>query len=281
VTDLLLGGQPFDAAAARQRGVSRQRLRLWLAQGRARQVLHEVFVDAAAPDTLDVRAACLALRLPAGAALSRGTASWLYGVDPRAPCERDQPLPVECTVPTGREPLSRPGVRSYVAPLDGDVVHVRGLPCTTAVRTAIDQLRYRPAHMGLAVADALAHCGLVDAAALATAVERFAGGRGVAVARRLAGQVEPATESFGESWLRLRLLDAGFPRPVAQIVVAELGYRLDLGWPERRVAVEYDGEEFHSTPEQRAYDERRRTALERCGWTVISVGSGEVLVVLC
>ena len=61
------------------------------------------------------------------------------------------------------------------------------------------------------------------------------------------------------------------------IVVAELNYRLDLGWPERRVAVEYDGEEFHGTPEQRVHDERRRATLERCGWTVISVGSGEVL----
>ncbi|MGZ4601990.1 MAG: hypothetical protein ACXV0U_00150 [Kineosporiaceae bacterium] len=275
--DLVLGGQPFEMSTARRRGLSRQRLRLMLAQGRLRQVLHEVFVDAAVPDSLDVRAACLALRLPAGAALSRGTASWLYGVDPRAAWERDQPLVVECTVPTGREPLSRPGVRSSVAPLAGDVVQVRGLPCTTAVRTAVDLLRYRPPQMGLAVADALSHRGLVDAAELVAAVERFAGGRGIAVARRLASFVEPATESFGESWLRLCLLDAGFPRPVAQIVVPELGYRLDLGWPGRLLAVEYDGEEFHGTPEQRARDEHRRAALERCGWTVVSVGSGDVL----
>jgi very-short-patch-repair endonuclease len=277
VTNLVLGGQPFEVAAARQRGISRRCLRAWLAQGRLRQVLHEVFVDAAVPDSLDVRAACLALRLPPGAALSRGTASWLYGVDPRAPWEREQPLPVECTVPARREPLSRPGVRSYAASLAGDVVDVRGLPCTTPVRTAIDLLRYRPPHMGLAVADAMAHRSLVDPAELSAAVERFGGGRGVAAARRLAGFVEPATESFGESWLRLRLLDAGFPRPVAQIVVPELGYRLDLGWPRRRIAVEYDGEEFHGTPEQRAYDERRRAALERCGWTVVGVGRGEVL----
>ena len=35
-----------------------------------------------------------------------------------------------------------------------DVVDLRGLPCTTAVRTAVDLLRYRPPQMGLAVTDA-------------------------------------------------------------------------------------------------------------------------------
>ncbi len=52
---------------------------------------------------------------------------------------------------------------------------------------------------------------------------------------------------MGESWLRLRIVDAGFPRPVVQIEVLDADgrcvYRLDLGWPDRRLAVEYDGQD--------------------------------------
>src|SRR4051794_160639 len=60
-------------------------------------------------------------------------------------------------------------------------------------------------------------------------------------------------------------------------VTGHVVYRLDLGWEDRKVAVEYDGEEFHSTPKQLAHDERRREALEsRFGWRLLAVGRGEV-----
>ena len=44
---------------------------------------------------------------------------------------------------------------------------------------------------------------------------------------------EPLAESPGESWLRLRLIDAGFGRPTAQIVVkgSSRDFRIDLGYP--------------------------------------------------
>jgi len=55
-------------------------------------------------------------------------------------------------------------------------------------------------------------------------------------------------------------------------------YRLDLGWPHLKVAVEYDGEEFHTSPEHRLRDMRRRERLARdWGWHCIGVGKGEVL----
>jgi very-short-patch-repair endonuclease len=113
-------------------------------------------------------------------------------------------------------------------------------------------------------------------------VEGFPGCAGVRQARHLARLIEPATESFGESWLRLRVVDAGFPQPRVQIeIVDEAGYvvfRLDLGWDDVKVALEYDGEEFHSTPEQIRHDLRRRNELEtRFGWRVLAVRKGEVL----
>jgi hypothetical protein len=184
--------------------------------GALRQPVRGAYLDARTPDDLASRAACLKLRLPAGAVVGRVTPAWLWGVDGRSPDERAAPLLVDCIVPPGRQPLRRPGVR------------------------------------------------------------------GIARARRLADLVEPRTESMGESWLRLRIVDAGFPRPVVQIEVLDADgrcvYRLDLGWEDERVAVEDDGEEYHSTPEQLARDRRRREDLERTdGWRVLAVGKGEVL----
>ncbi|MCM0640446.1 hypothetical protein [Cellulomonas wangsupingiae] len=93
----------------------------------------------------------------------------------------------------------------------------------------------------------------------------------------------PATESAGESWLRLRLVEAELPRPTSQISIRDATgrevYRLDLGYPEKRVGIEYDGEKFHNaTHAQVVADERRRQDLtRRFGWTVIGVHRGDVL----
>ncbi|MBA2559333.1 MAG: DUF559 domain-containing protein [Propionibacteriales bacterium] len=48
-------------------------------------------------------------------------------------------------------------------------------------------------------------------------------------------------------------------------------FRLDLAYPNHKVCVEYDGEEFHSSDEARRHDEARRTWLRDRGWTVIVV----------
>jgi hypothetical protein len=168
-----------------------------------------------------------------------------------------------------------------VAPLREDVIELLGLPTTSPRRTAIDVLRWLPPQVGLGASDALAARGLISREEILIGLEEFSGSRGVARARYLADLIEPKTESFGESCLRLRIVDAGFPRPTAQIEVVDVSghvvYRLDLGWEDRKVAVEYDGEEFHSTPEQLAHDRRRREALESCyGWRLLAVGRGEV-----
>ena len=248
-----------------------------------RQVLRGVYVDARVPDGLPLRAASVRLMLPPGAALSRTTAAWLLGATVRPLRYADGAMPVECTVPLGTEPVSRPGVRSYVAPLDdGDLVLVAGLVCTSPTRTAVDLLRWLPPHEGLALVDAMAADRIVEPADVVETVEQFAGAPLVRQARYLATIIEPLTESPGESWTRLRMADAGFPRPEAQIAVPDAdtpGHRrLDMGWRRRRLAVEYDGEEFHDSPEQRWHDEgRREDLLRRFGWTALGVGKGDVL----
>ncbi len=85
---------------------------------------------------------------------------------------------------------------------------------------------------------------------------------------------DPRSESPGESRTRLAIVDAGLPVPEPQCWVFVDGrptYRLDLAYPHARVAVEYDGREFHEGDDQRAADEQRRSWLREHGWTVIVV----------
>lgn len=278
---VVMGGLPFDRGMALQHGLRQQDVTALVTAGRLRQPIRGVYLDAGVPEDLAARAACLKLRLPAGAVVARLTAAWLWGVDGRSPEELASAPPVECVVPLDRQPVRRPGVRCYVARLDGETTGAGGIPVTTPLRTALDVLRWLPPHMGLAIADALAARALVTREEL---VDRAAGSqrlRGIARARYLADLVEARCESFGESWLRLRIVDAGFPRPSVQIeVLNDSGrcvYRLDLGWEDRLVAVEYDGEAYHSTPSQMNHDLRRRDELERIGWRLLAVGRGEVL----
>jgi AbiEi antitoxin C-terminal domain len=283
IHDLVPIDQPFSLPTYRPTPADRILVRNAVRDGELRQLLRGVYLGANVELTVEMRCAAVALVLPSGAAIARRTAAWLFGVDARLPGEHHSPVVLECVVPHGIEPLSRPGVRCYGTRLTAeDLCQIQTLPCTTPTRTALDLLRWLPAHMGLGAADALAHRGLVTGGELLAATERFAGDRGIAQARRLAGLLEPKTESFGESWTRLRLIEAGFPPPTAQIPVLDAGgsviYRLDLGWLERKLAAEYDGLEFHSSPEQLAHDGRRRERLaSEFGWTVIGLTMGDVL----
>lgn len=75
------------------------------------------------------------------------------------------------------------------------------------------------------------------------------------------------------------LVQAGFSRPQTQIPVRdeygqEFAY-LDMGWPDLKVAVEYDGEQHRTDQGQYRWDSRRREMLERLGWIVIRVLAGD------
>ncbi|GAA4352082.1 hypothetical protein [Angustibacter luteus] len=278
---MLNDGRPFTARAARDL-TGRRAYRL-VAAGRAREMLRGVYVDVAAADTLALRAQAAALLLPADAVLCRGTVAWLGGIgDLRLPgSERSLPT-IECVLPAGRTPVRRPGIRCYTAPMgSGDVVESHGLLRTSTLRTTLDLARLLPRPMALAALDGLASRGLVDAPRALSEIERFAGHRGVAQGRELLGLVEPLTESFGESWLRLRLHDAGFPRPTAQIPIRNARnhvlYRLDLGFEDARRGVEYDGDEHHGSPAEQLADARRRDHLRAgFGWEVVGFHRGHV-----
>ena len=79
------------------------------------------------------------------------------------------------------------------------------------------------------------------------------------------------SESGPETRLMALLESADLPAVVPQFEVRVAGrrYRLDFALPEAMVAIEYDGEQFHSTPQQKASDRERQRRLEDAGWHVL------------
>lgn len=105
-----------------------------------------------------------------------------------------------------------------------------------------------------------------------------AAGHGIGRARRTLGLCDSRAESPPESALRVRLILAGLPAPVPQYEVWLHGRfvaRVDLGWPEVKVAVEYDGA-WHGAPGQLGKDRRRLNALIAAGWTVIHATAADM-----
>ena len=52
--------------------------------------------------------------------------------------------------------------------------------------------------------------------------------------------------------------------------------RVDFAYPDARIALEYDSDRHHGTPEGVRRDTRRRRQLTRAGWKVVGVSSEDV-----
>ncbi|MEU1754636.1 hypothetical protein ABZ436_18475 [Micromonospora matsumotoense] len=125
------------------------------------------------------------------------------------------------------------------------------------------------------IVDSLLGRGLTSPAELTEIAQHFADRRGGSRARRVFDLADPAAQSPPESHLRVRLVLAGLPRPVAQHPVrlpSGLVLHPDLAWPEFRVSVEYDGH-WHTDPDQLHRDRRRLNQLVAAGWIVLHVTS--------
>ncbi|WP_413452324.1 type IV toxin-antitoxin system AbiEi family antitoxin domain-containing protein [Georgenia phoenicis] len=274
---------PFTSVTASALGIPDKALRAACEAGELVRPSRGLYLPARLADDPAVRAAAIALVLPKGAALARESAAWLMGVDVRPPSRWEAPPLLECLVPLGASRPRRPDLNAYISDLPDDgVVEVAGVACTSAVRTALDLARYRPRYLGLGAVDAMAHAGFVTVAELEEAALPLRGHRFIRRAREVIDLCEPRTESMGESWSRLRVVEAGFPRPQVQISLCdETGreiFRIDMGFVEEQVGLEYDGVEHHlKTPEQRAHDDARRAEIrERFGWLVVAATKGDI-----
>lgn len=195
----------------------------------------------------------------------RQTAAHVWGLATLPWGKPETAIPVDLIVSA---PLRIPGCQGHLDFLQPDDITVhRGIRVTTPERTALDCARHLPRHTAVAALDQFLREG-VDMETLSRRTGGF---------RRLRDTLAMADAGAGsprESWLRVVLIEARLPRPATQIHVpldAGRNAYLDLGWKEFKVAVEYDGNEHHSSPTARTRDQHRRDALRARGWRVIPV----------
>lgn len=149
------------------------------------------------------------------------------------------------------------------------------IPVTSVERTLLD--------LGAVVPGRQVHLALEDArrrkltdwdqllSALVTHAKK--GRRGVGVLRSIldqhAGEVA-VTDSGFERLVATALVQAGLPRPVLQHEVRIRGrrYRIDLAYPDPRLAIELDGS-VHLRRDVWEADHARQNALMLSGWTVL------------
>jgi hypothetical protein len=162
---------------------------------------------------------------------------------------------------------------------DDEVARIDGVPVTTPARTALDLGCWYPTDEAVAAIDALVRATDLKVAEIEVLAQRYPGRRGIRRARKAIGLVDGGAQSPKETWLRLLLIRAGFPRPQTQIPVEDefgdvIGY-LDMGWEDVNIAAEYDGEQHRTDRRRYGWDIRRREKIERLGWIVIRVIAGD------
>jgi len=174
--------------------------------------------------------------------------------------------------------------RCEACEVDGIVIHrerlrddetclVRGMPVTTPARTAFDIGRRNRLETAIIRVDALANATGLKPEDVERVAADHRGARGIVQLRRVVDLMDGGAESPQETRTRLLLIAAGFPKPQTQVVVVdefgEFVARVDMGWKEYKLGVEYDGPQHWDDPDQHARDIDRLARLAAEGWLIV------------
>jgi very-short-patch-repair endonuclease len=237
-----------------------------------RRVFPDVHADSRLEITHTVRARAAARLLLPHAVVSGVSAAVLWGLDDLAGPTDD----VELTVPPGAPRGATPGVvvRRRALP-DRHVRPVDGVRATAPELTALELAARLPLDDGVVLLDRFVAAKLTTVTTLQLGAAELTG-RGCRRARHAVALADGLAASPQETRLRLLLHRSPLPPPVAQHRVRHAGRfvaRLDFAWPERRVALEYEGA-WHTT---RIREDRRRIeALQAAGWRVLFVTAADL-----
>lgn len=241
------------------------------------RVRHDVYADSRI--RLDHTLACraTALRLPVSGIFAGPSAAHLHGVEHAAGYNDD----VHVILPPDVRFRSQHGLRIHGTEIEADEVETRdGLRRTTPVRTVWDVACWMELTHAVSIIDRLLRRGQVDRADLDDVVERHATHLSRSRALRVFDLTDPRSRSSAESSLRIRLVTAGLPRPVARHPVRLPTGRVvhpELAWPALRVAVEIEGtcpggrSRCHDDIDPDLVRRYTRQQLTTAGWTVLPV----------
>lgn len=94
-------------------------------------------------------------------------------------------------------------------------------------------------------------------------------------------RLRTGASSRPETWCRLLIVDAGLPEPELDVdVYTHTGVFIgcvDLAYPELKIAIEYEGDQHRTSPEQWQRDIDKHEQLASAGWRVIRVSRVHVL----
>lgn len=274
------GDAPFTTEMAREVGLTSTQLYQLTRASVIRSVVKGVHVAAEQPDGMVLRLAALRLVARPSSVLCDRHAGWLHGAEMMlAPGEHLAVRPLRVMRRRGSATLRNGLVERGQRDLsDADVTEVSGLLVTTPLRTCADLGMVRWPSEALAGMNALYRTGLVDKERLVARSTGFTGRRWVTTLRVVAPLVHGRCESPPEDILWLRCRESGIDlEPQVELWDGDdfVG-RFDLADESLRFAVEYDGEEWHSSPEQQAHDEARRRRARALGWTVVVLTKNEL-----
>ena len=270
VRGVYLPDGPFRGSTAIARG--------WLTRGQLRarcvRVFPDVYLRRSAPLDLVTRSHAALVLVRMRGVLAGWSAAALYG----ASCVPSG-APAELVVP--RFVRAAPGlVTRYHRLARDEVTEIDEQPLTTPLRTAYDLARVSPTVTEAVVRiDALARRGRFSPGELLALAARYPGARGAAVLRRAVPLADPSSESPMESRTRMVLVLGGLPKPSLQIPVRHPDGRtdrLDLGYEQLKLGIEYDGDQ-HRERGAFAADLRRHNRLLAADWTVLRVTASDVL----
>ncbi|WP_431233919.1 hypothetical protein ACQ856_04405 [Mycolicibacterium psychrotolerans] len=231
-----------------------------------RAIHQDVYIPAGAELSPVLRAKACWLRSRRRGVLVGFSASALHGsrwIDSRRAAEISD---------SNRRPT--PGVIARACVTEADeMCRKAGMAVTTPARTALDLLCWYPTDVAVTAVDALARATRLKIADVELLAELHRGRRGISRARVALDLVDSGAESPKETWLRLVIVRAGFPRPQTQIPVHnEYGVliaELDMGYEDLKIAFEYEGAHHRVDRRQRDRDIRRFEDRAELGWLVV------------
>jgi very-short-patch-repair endonuclease len=154
---------------------------------------------------------------------------------------------------------------------------IRGIPVTTPARTAFDLGRRRGLTTAVIRLDALMQATKVKPSEVELIADRHRGARGTVQLREALGLADAGAESPQETRTRLVLTAAGLRPQRTQIEIfnrfGDYVHRIDMGWDDWRVGVEYDGIQHWANPDIRNHDIDWQAEAEALGWRIMRVSS--------
>lgn len=257
-------------AEARAAGISRRQLQgpgfVRLARGLYVPITTEGgSMMARGPNIRQQATAALKVAGP-GAFLSHHLAAQVYGgVVPHTP-------DLHVSVPPEARRSAPEGIRVHVSARAP--THFSGIPITSPVDTFLEMAACLHLVDLVVLGDSLVRKGRVTPEQLRQEAAS-ASGRGVRIARRAAAWVRSQVDSPMESKTRMLMVLGGLPEPEVNIIITDaygrVVRRLDMGYRERKLALEYEGRQHAESTRQWEIDITRRRELEDDGWRIISL----------